>query len=62
MKLHGAAAMGSLYLPGTMLHGHMLHGCRIRRNRAAGMVISVTLGMLIKRGIACTEAFATRRS
>lgn len=40
MKLHGAAAMGLLYLTGTMLHAHMLHGWRMHKNRKTGLTMA----------------------
>lgn len=50
MKFHGAAAMAILYLTGTMLYSHMLHGWQSRRNRFAGGVTAAVFGVLAVTG------------
>jgi hypothetical protein len=50
MKLHGAAAMLTIYLAGTMLHGHMLNGWHRHRNRASGGMAAGMLLLLVVSG------------
>lgn len=50
MKCHGLAAMAILFLSGTMLYGHMLHGWHHRRNRATGIVAASTALLLALSG------------
>jgi hypothetical protein len=50
MKLHGGAAMMTIYLAGTMLYGHMLGAWRRRHNRGTGAVAAATLLLLASSG------------
>ena len=52
MKLHGAAAMLSLWLVGTMLHLHIKRGLSGVRNRSAGWSMIGLLGWLGLSGYA----------
>ncbi len=50
MKLHGAAAMLSLLLLGSMLSGHVLAGWASARNRASGVTMLLLAGALVVTG------------
>ncbi|SIT51393.1 putative transmembrane protein [Paraburkholderia piptadeniae] len=50
MKIHGATAMGAIFAVGAMLQRHLLPGWRIARNRAAGVGMCITLGLLTVTG------------
>jgi hypothetical protein len=50
MKIHGAAAMLTIYLAGTMLYGHMVNAWRRRRNRSTGGVAAATIFLLALSG------------
>lgn len=50
LRLHGAAAFASLYLAGTLLHGHMLRAWQLRRNRTAGLLAASTFTLLVITG------------
>ena len=50
MKLHGAAAMGAIFIAGALLHRHVLPAWRARRNRAAGAAACLALGALLVSG------------
>jgi hypothetical protein len=50
MKLHGGAALLTIYLAGTMLYGHMLNAWQRRRNRGSGGTAAAAMLMLALTG------------
>lgn len=50
MKVHGAAAMATIFALGTILHRHLLPGWRMQRNRIAGISMCIALGSLVVTG------------
>ena len=50
MKIHGGAAMLTIYLLGSMLYSHMLNAWQRRRNRASGGIAAATLLLLALTG------------
>jgi len=50
MKIHGAAAMASLVLIGTLLTGHIRFAWRARRNRVNGVILLFVFGTLTISG------------
>ena len=50
MKIHGAAAMASLVLIGTLLAGHIKFAWRARRNRVNGVVLLFVFCILTVSG------------
>ena len=52
MKLHGAAAMASLWLVGTLLQVHIKRALQARRNLVAGWSMIAVLGALVVSGYA----------
>jgi len=50
MKVHGAAAMLSLLLLGSLLSGHVLAGWESARNRGSGVTMLLLAGALIVTG------------
>ncbi len=52
LKIHGAAAMATLVLIGTLLTGHVKLAWRAGRNRASGIFFLTTLGILTVTGYA----------
>jgi hypothetical protein len=50
MKLHGAAALLTIYLAGTMLYGHMLNAWDQGRNRLTGSIVAISFAMLALSG------------
>ena len=50
MKIHGGAAMLTIYLLGSMLYGHMVNAWQRRRNRASGGTTAATLLVLVLTG------------
>ncbi len=52
LKLHGAAAMATLLLLGTMIPLHLRRGWRAHRNRRTGTVITTACALLVVSGYA----------
>jgi len=50
MKLHGAAAMATLFLVGSLLHLHVRRALRAGRNTLTGWAMIATLSMLTLTG------------
>lgn len=50
LRLHGAAAMATLVILGTMIPLHLRRGWRARRNRGTGVVITSVCVVLIASG------------
>ena len=50
MKIHGGAAMLTIYLAGTMLYGHMVNAWQGRRNRGSGGTAAATMLVLALTG------------
>jgi hypothetical protein len=50
LRLHGAAALLTIYLAGTMLYGHMLNAWHRRRNRGSGGTAAATMLLLALTG------------
>ena len=52
LRLHGAAAMASLLVVGSLIPVHVRRGWHQRRNRPAGIVLSAVLLVLLLSGYA----------
>jgi len=52
MKMHGAAAFGALIAVGAMLTNHVRRGLLLARNRASGIGVLVSFGVLTLTGYA----------
>ena len=50
LKVHGGAAMLTIYLLGSMLYGHMVNAWQRQRNRASGGTAAATLLLLALSG------------
>lgn len=50
MKIHGAAAMLTLFLSGTFLHGHILNAWHQGRNRKAGVLVAGSMLLIAVSG------------
>jgi hypothetical protein len=50
MKLHGAAAMATLFFVGSMLHTHIRRAIKSRRNLVTGWTMVATLSFLVLTG------------
>jgi hypothetical protein len=50
LRIHGAAAMLTLFLLGSMFHVHVLRGWRLARNRTTGACLGVGLCILAATG------------